>query len=149
MLNVLRIMHLMFYRSFALVLLAGSTATTVLAQSECDARANAEEEAITREFSARSPGKGTGEAQQAWAKDLHFALQAVQQRHEACRKAHMPGPNSPQVQRVMQCIDANNRRSDEVAKRYQGRTMSSQDQAQRRADEQKLLDERMACQRLN
>lgn len=117
------------------------------AQPACDARADAEVDAVTREFAARSPGKGTGPAQQVWARELHEALQSIAQRHEACRKATTPTPTAAQTQQLESCLDANRRQFDAMDKRYQGRTLSLQEQTQWRTEQQKLLDARNACTR--
>lgn len=116
-----------------------------MAQPSCDARAQAEVDAVTRDFAARSPGKGTGPAQQRWAKELHEALQAVEQRHEACRKASTPAPTAAQTQQRDACLETNRRQFETLDQRYQGRTLSFQEQTQWRTEQQKLLDERNAC----
>lgn len=132
-------------QKFALFAWVAALGFPSLAQPACDARAAAEVDAVTREFAARSPGKGTGPAQQVWAKELHEALQAVAQRHEACRKANTPAPTAAQTQRRDGCLDANRRQFEAMDKRYQGRTLSFQEQTQWRTEQQKLLDERNAC----
>lgn len=125
----------------ALALLAGAAC----AQAACDARAKAESEAVTRDFSARSPGKGTGPAQQEWAQGLHEALKAVEQRHAACRRANTAVPDAAQERQRDACLDANRRQFEVLDKRYQGRALSVQEQAQLRSEQQKLLDARGAC----
>ncbi len=135
-------MSMVFAPVFFLALLVAGNA---MAQQDCDARAKTESDAVTRDFTARSPGKGTGAAQQAWAKELHDALEAVQLRHEACRRANRPAANSPQMQRMEACLDANRRQFDALDKRFQGRTLSVQEMSQQRTEQQKLLDERNAC----
>lgn len=134
-------------QKFALFACAAALGLPSVAQPSCDARAQAEVDAVTRDFAARSPGKGTGPAQQRWSKELHEALQAVEQRHEACRKSNTPAPTAAQTQRLESCLDANRREFDAMDQRYQGRTLSLQEQTQWRTEQQKLLDARNACTR--
>lgn len=137
----------MNHRCFVVFALAAAACLPTLAQTDCDSRGKLEADAVVRDYGARAPAKGNAAAEQAWAQGLHDALKAVEQRHEACRRSSQPTPTAAQTQRLEACLDANRRQFDAMDKRYQGRTLSFQEQTQWRTEQQKLLDERNACTR--
>ena len=116
-------------------------------QSTCDARAEAEQAQVTREFSARPPSKNDKDAYLAWSTKMHAALAAVAQRHEDCRRANRPAVTPATAATVDACLAENNRRVADSEKRYRGRSLSAQEQAALRAEGDRLMDERMACAR--
>lgn len=118
---------------------------SALAQPSCTERYQAEQERIAREFTAQPPKKGDKEAELAWSKKLHAALAESAKNADQCerdaRRAVSPSAQAAENE----CIAANNRRTDELTKKYRDRTLDRAGQATRRQEEQQLLDERMAC----
>ena len=117
------------------------------AQDRCTAQGQAEQDRIIREFNGQLPPKGNRDAEQAWSRKLHDALAAAARRAEDCARASRP-PLTPAAAATQEaCLVASNRAADELQKKYAGRTLSMPEQTARRAEEQRLIDERMACAR--
>ena len=105
----------------------------------------AEQDRIVREFSEKRPTKGDKEAELTWSKNLNAALAAATKRAEDCSRANRSATLPATAAKEQECIAANNRRTDELMKRFDGRTLTQQEQTVRRAEETRLIDERMAC----
>lgn len=130
-----------------LALLAALPPLCAAAQDGCTAQGVAEQDRITREFSSQRPARGDKDAELAWSRNLYAALAAAAKRAEDCTRAsRVSTPPSAAAMRD-ECIAESNRRADELEHRYRGRTLTAQEQATRRAEEQRLLDERMDCGR--
>jgi hypothetical protein len=115
------------------------------AEDYCYARAKAEQNQILREFSSHPPSKYDQEAYLAWSKKMNAALAAAAQRHEDCAAAARAAFSPATSAKVEECIAESNRRTDELGKRYHGRNLTAQEQATRRAEEQRLVEERISC----
>lgn len=116
------------------------------AQDRCQAQGKAEQDQILREYSGRPPPQGDKAAQLEWSKRMHAALAASAARAEECSRAARRAAVTPAIAAKEQdCIAASNRRADELQAKYRGKTMSREEQAARRAEEERLLDDRMAC----
>lgn len=115
------------------------------AQDKCDAQAQAEQNRILREFSGRPPSKNDQEAYLAWSRNLNAALATAAQRHEDCVRSNRGAIPPSTAAKLEECITGNNRRADDFEKRYRGRNLTAQEQAARRAEEQRLIEERMSC----
>ena len=112
------------------------------AQDGCTAQGEAEQDRIIREFSGRPPAKGDKDAALTWSKNLNAALAAAAKRAEECTRANRPATAAAKEQ---ECAKQASRQADELEKKYRGRTLSSQEQAARRSDEDRLLESRMSC----
>lgn len=117
------------------------------AQDKCAAQAQAEQLRIEREFTAQRPAKGDATAQQIWSKNLHAALSAAAKQAEDCTRANAPKPSSAATAKVDECLAAVRRRGDELQQRYKGRTLTVQEQAALRDEQQRLSDEYTSCTR--
>lgn len=130
---------------FTIFLLVALLPLAASAQGNCDAQAEAEQNRILREFSRQPPSKYDQEAYMAWSKSMNAALAAAAQRHEDCIRSSRAAISPATAAKVEECIAGSNRRADEFEKKYRGRNLTMQEQATRRAEEQRLLDERMSC----
>ncbi len=115
------------------------------AQDECTAQGEAEQDRIVREFSGQPPARGDKDAEIAWSRKLHAALEANAKRAEDCVRANRAAISPAAAAKEAECVAGSNRRADELADRYRGRTLTAQEQATRRAEEQRLHEERMSC----
>lgn len=118
-----------------------------LAQHKCDSDAEAAQDRVVREFSVNPPSKHDQTAYLAWSQKLNAAMATVAKRHEECIRSSRPAMSPAEVSRIDDCLASVRRRGDEVATRYRGRTLTFQEQTTRRAEEQTLQDEYMACAR--
>jgi hypothetical protein len=132
-------------RHITIFLLVALLPFAASAQSNCDARAEAEQNRITREFSSQAPSKHDQQAYMVWSKNLHTALSGVASRHEDCIRSSRAATSPATASKIDECIARINRRTDEFEKKYRGRNLTTQEQAMRRAEEQRLIDERMTC----
>jgi len=114
----------------------------------CLTAAKAEEERITREYSARPPGPDR-DAQVQWSKGLHAALEGVERRERKCQEDRRPKPGSAAFQKnlesAQQCTAKANLQIAELDRRYQGRTLSATEQRTIRDAQTRIVDERMEC----
>lgn len=118
-----------------------------LAADRCTDQAQAETDRVTRELSARRPAQGDPQAERAWSLELHTALAAISKRADACASAQRSNTPPEAAQKQQACIATVHNRVEALQKKYAGRAMSPQDQATRREEESRLMDERMACTR--
>lgn len=131
--------HITFFLLVVLLPLAAS------AQDKCYAQAETEQNRIVREFSSQPPSKNDRDAYLAWSKNMNSALAAAARRHEDCVRSNRAAIPPTTVAKEEECIAGSNRRAEEFDKRYRGRTLTAQEQATRRAEEQHLIEERMSC----
>jgi len=141
-----------FTTKLLLALLIGCSvpAVTASAADLCLETFKAEQARVEREFTARPPGPSR-EAQVQWSRELHAAMEAVAKRARQCEEASRPKPGSPEFQRdldvLRQCLAGIDQKLVDLDKRYQGRSLAKAEQAARREEESRLIDERMECQR--
>ena len=121
---------------------------TANAKDKCDAQAEAEQHRITREFSSQAPSKNDQQAYLAWSKNLHAALATASQRHEDCVRSARAASRPANTAKLDECIAEANRHADELQAKYQGRTLTAEEQAALRAEEERVIEERMACTRM-
>ncbi len=131
--------HIML--SFLLALLP----LAAIAQDKCTAQGQAEQDRIVREFSSQLPAKGDKDAELTWSRNLHAALAAAAKRAEDCTRSSRAAIPPAAAAKEQECIAGSNRRADEFEKRYRGRTLTAQEQSTKRAEEQRLIEERMSC----
>ena len=115
------------------------------AQSKCDTIADAETERVSKELAKQAPSKDDQQAYMAWSRRMHDALAEVGRKHDECVRSSKPPLSAGDAAKIDACLAANNRRSDEVEKKYRGRNLTFQEQTAHRAEGQRLMDERMAC----
>lgn len=115
------------------------------AQDRCVARYESERARIERELARDAPKASDREAYQRWSQRLHDLLKAAADEAEACTRASRPAPAPQAVAAQQACLDGVHRAGDDIARRYGQRTLSPSEQAARRAEEEKLLDQRRAC----
>jgi len=128
-----------------LSLLAALLPLVASAQDECTAQGEAEQKRIVQEFSRQVPAKGDKDAELAWSKKLNAALEAAAKRAEDCTRSNRRAIPPATAAKEQECIAGVNRRTDDLDKRYRGRTLSAQEQATRRSEEDRLLEDRMSC----
>lgn len=134
-------------RCISLALVATLVPVVANAEDTCDARGVAEQVEIEREFSRNRPPSGDKDAELAWAKNLDSALAAAANRAEDCSRANKKATGPTAAQNEQQCAAKASQQADELDKKYRGRTLSAEEQAARRSEENRLLEERMACMR--
>lgn len=132
-------------RHLALPILLAFAPLAATAQDKCTTQYDAEQARIVREFAAKAPQKGDRDAEVAWARNLDAALAASAKRAEDCTRASKPAPSPAMVANEKACMEAVSRRADELQKRYGARTMTTQEQIARRGEEDRLVEDRMAC----
>jgi hypothetical protein len=115
------------------------------AQDNCTVQGEAEQNRIVREFLSRPPAKGEKDAEFTWSKNLNAALAAAAKRAEDCTRSNRSAIPPAAAAKEQECLAANNRQADEFQKRYGGRALTPQEQTTRRAEETRLMDERMSC----
>lgn len=134
--------------TLTILILAALLPLTANAKDKCDAQAEAEQNRITREFSSQAPSKNDQQAYLAWSKNLNAALAAAAQRHEDCVRSARAASRPANTAKMDECIAEANRHYHEIEAKYRGRTLTVEEQAAHRAEEEKLLEERMACNKL-
>lgn len=118
-----------------------------LAQDKCTEQGQAEQIRIQKDFMARRPAKGDQEAELTWSKNLHSALAASAKRAEDCTRANKPPIAPAEAAKIDACLAGVRQKTDALHQRDRGRTLTMQEQTARRAEEQGLQDEYMACTR--
>jgi hypothetical protein len=117
------------------------------AQDRCTVQGQADQVRIEREFSGQRPARGDKEAELTWSKNLNAALAAAAKRAEDCSRASKPAVAPAASARVEECLADVRRRTDDLNRRDRGRTLTLQEQTARRSEDERLLDEYMACTR--
>ena len=115
------------------------------AQDTCTAQGQEDQDRILREFSSQRPARGDKDAELTWSKNLNAALAAAAKRAEDCARTNKPAVPAAAAAKEQECIAEVSRRTSELDKRYGGRTLSTQEQAARRSEESRLLEDRMSC----
>ncbi len=115
------------------------------AEDKCTTQGEAEQARIVREFSSRPPTRGNKDAELSWSRNLNAALEAAAKRAEDCTRSSRSTISPAAATKEQECLATNNRRADEFQKRYGARTLTPQEQATRRTEETRLIDERMSC----
>jgi hypothetical protein len=76
---------------------------------------------------------------------MNSALAAAAKRAEECTRSNKPAISPAAAMKQQGCIARTARGATDLEKMYRGRTLTAQDQATLRAEEQRLLDERLSC----
>lgn len=133
------------FHSLLAIIVASLLPSFAIAQDRCMAEYQAEVGRIERDLARQVPTKGDKDGEIRWATKLHTALAAASKRSEECTRASKPTESPAAVEREQNCIALLSQRADEIAKRYGGGTLSRADQIARRGEEDRLIEERMAC----
>lgn len=104
-----------------------------------------EQQAIERDMARQLPPKGDREAEMAWAAKLDASLKQAGARAEACRRQSTPKASASARAAQEACAARVRAAAEEMIGRYGGRTLSSAEQATRRAEEMRLSDDMHAC----
>jgi hypothetical protein len=126
-----------------LLLLAG--AAQAQTNGDCTREAEDATRRVERDMARQPPSKNDTAAYQRWSQVLHEQLAAVNRRHEDCRRSAERPPSAQAVSKLEACREAALRQSDELRKRYAGRTLSLAEQTAMRNEEIAILDNRQAC----
>lgn len=115
------------------------------AVQRCAAQLQAEQARIERDFVRERPPASDKLAYERWAKNLHAALNAAGRAAESCERQSLPALTPERPSALEACISRVASKSEEVDRRYGGRSLSREDQAKMRAVHQELHDQRIAC----
>lgn len=126
-----------------LLLLAG--AAQAQTNAACIREAEDGTRRVEREMARQAPSKNDTAAYQHWSQTLHEQLAAVNRRYEDCRRSAERPPSPQATNKLEACREAALRQSDDVRKRYAGRTLSFAEQTAMRNEETALLDARQTC----
>lgn len=119
----------------------------VQAQDPCTQRYEVEQARLVRELEAKQPARLPQAQQQEAMRVLHEGLERAAAEAERCQRAARAPAEAARRPALEACLAEVHKRGDALEARWKGRTLSAAEQAQRRAEEQELLDARMACQR--
>lgn len=117
------------------------------AQDPCMQRYQAEVTRLERELAAKQPARLPPAQQQEAMRALHEGLERAAAEAERCERAARAPAEAARRPAMEACLAEVHKRGDALEARWKGRTLSAAEQAQRRAEEQELLDARIACQR--
>lgn len=133
--------------SLALLVAAAGTAQGAepLAVQRCAAQLQSEQARIERDFARERPPESDRVAFERWSKNMHAALNAAGRSAEACERQSQPAMTPERRSTLETCISRVTTKSDEVNRRYSGRTLSREEQAQLRAAQLDLHEQRIAC----
>lgn len=134
-------------RALALAVLAAGTAQSAEAQAaqRCAAQLQFEQARIERDFSRERPPQSDRVAFERWSKNMHAALNAAGRSAEDCERQSQPALAPDRRSTLEACIARVTAKSDEVSRRYAGRTLSREEQSQVRAAQLDLHEQRIAC----
>lgn len=128
-----------------LLLLAALLPLAATAQDKCTVQGQVEQDRVVREYSGQRPAKGDREAELTWSRNMNSALAAAAKRAEECTRSSKPATPAAAAMKQEDCIAGAVRGVTDLEKRYQGRTLTSQEQATKRSEEQRLIEQRMSC----
>ena len=115
------------------------------ADDRCAQQYRAEASRIEREHSQKRPTPGSKEAEVNWSKGLRAALALAAKNAEASTSAAGKAKASSNERAELDCAAQANSAFDGPLRRYGNRTLTSGEQASRKAEELKILDNRNAC----
>lgn len=115
------------------------------AVKRCAAQLQSEQARIERDFSRERPPESDRVAFERWARNMHAALNAAGRSAESCERQSQPAMTPERRSTLETCISRVSAKSDEVNRRYSGRTLSREEQAQLRAAQLDLHEQRIAC----
>ena len=115
------------------------------AAQRCAVQLQAEQARIERDFTRERPPEADKTAMERWAKNLQAALNAAGRAAESCERQSQPVLPPERRSALETCIARVSAKSEEVSRRYSGRTLSREEQAKQRAEQQDLHDQRIAC----
>ena len=131
----------------ASALLLSVLATSAQAQDPCVQRYEVEQLRLERELVAKRPAQLPPAEQQRAMQVLHDGLARAAAEADRCQRAARAPAEAARRPALEACLAEVHKRGDALEARWRGRTLSFAEQTQRRAEEQALLDARLACQR--
>lgn len=138
-------MHLTIL-TLLLLLAAGTThGAEPTAVQRCAAQLQAEQARIERDFTRDRPPQSDKVAFERWSRNLHAALNAAGKAAESCERQSHPALTPERRTTLEACISRVSAKSEEVNRRFAGRTLSRDEQARLRAEQLELHDQRIAC----
>jgi hypothetical protein len=117
------------------------------AQDRCVTQYEAEQARIQREYAEQRPAAGDKAAAAAAFKKMHGQLEAAAKKADDCRRADKPKPTPGMIAERDRCLAAITKRGEDIEKRYGGKIMTKADQTARRGEEDRLAQDRNACNR--
>lgn len=117
------------------------------AQDRCASQLEAEQARIQNEYAQQRPTPGDKAAAGAALRKMREQMDAAAKKADDCRRADKPKSTPGLVAERDRCLAAIARRSEDIEKRYGGKIMTKADQAARRGEEDRLLQDRNACNR--
>jgi len=117
------------------------------AQDPCTQRYEAERNRLERELAAKQPARLPPAQQQEAMRIVYEGLERAAAEADRCQRAARAPAEAARRPALDACLAEVHKRGDALETRWKGRTLSAAEQAQRRAEEQALLDARIACQR--
>lgn len=115
------------------------------ADDACLAKGRAEQGRILRAFTRQRPAKGDRAAEIDWARRLEAALSAAAGRADECERMERRAKASTIGVREDTCLARAHREIEALDRRYGGRTLSRQEQAALRAEQERALQARVDC----
>ena len=116
-------------------------------QDRCMAQYQAEQLRIEREAAQQRPAKGDTAAEQKWAQNMHAAMAIAAKNAEQCVRDNKPPVSAAVLAKEQDCIASLHRRSTELAQKYKDKSLSTSEQIAYRAENNKLIEDRMKCSR--
>jgi hypothetical protein len=113
--------------------------------SRCAAQLQAEQARIERDFARERPARTDKEAFDRWARNMHVALEAAGRAAESCERQSQPALTPDRRSALETCISRVAAKTEELNRRYAGRTLSREEQSKQRAELLELHDQRIAC----
>ena len=117
------------------------------AQDRCMAQYQTEQLRIERAAAQQRPVKGDTAAEHKWAKTMHAALALAAKTAEQCKLDNKPPVPAAVLAKEQDCIASLHRRATELNQKYQGKSPSTTEQIAHRAENDKLIEDRMKCSR--
>jgi hypothetical protein len=128
-----------------LLLLAG--AAKAQNSDACTREAEDATRRVERDLARQAPSKYDTAAYQRWSQTMHEQLEAVNRRHEDCRRRAERPASAQTLGKLAACRENATRQGDAVRNRYAGRTLSFDEQTTIRNEERVIMDARLACER--
>jgi hypothetical protein len=111
----------------------------------CIAQLQAEQARIERDFTRDRPSESDKVAFDRWTRNLHAALNAAGKAAESCERQSQPALTPERRSTLEACVSRVSAKSEEVNRRFAGRTLSRDEQSKLRAEQVELHEHRIAC----
>lgn len=115
------------------------------AAQRCLSQLQTDQSRIQRDFVRERPPASDKAAYDRWASSFHAALNAAGKAAEECERKARPALTPERRTTLDTCISQVAGKSQDIDRRYAGRTLSREEQAKMREEYQALHDQRIAC----